>query len=82
MDYDDVTDAINTGKLAGVGIDVFHTEPFPPDDLFLNHPLVISTPHVAGVTEISYRNMAKVVAENVRRMMKNEGLLNVVNFES
>ena len=31
---------------------------------------VVMTPHIAGVTELSYRNMAQVVAQEVRRSLK------------
>lgn len=58
------------GVIAGLGIDVFHTEPFPPleTDPILSHPRVVCTPHVAGVTEVSYRSMADLVADNVLRL--------------
>ena len=76
-------EALGTGKLFGVGIDVFHTEPFPSpdDDPFLSHPRVVATPHVAGVTHISYQNMANIVAAEVIRVMVNKvpsGAVNIV----
>ena len=80
LNYEDVYQALDSGQLHGVGIDVFREEPFPPNDPFLKHPRVISTPHVAGVTELSYRAMAKAVAANVRKLINNEELLNVINY--
>lgn len=68
LNYSDVYEALESGKLGGLGIDVFHTEPFPISDPLLLHPKVVATPHVAGVTVLSYTNMAKMVAENVIRM--------------
>ena len=50
-----------------------------PLDSFLSHPRVVATPHVAGVTYISYRNMAELVAANVRRVMAGEDPLGAVN---
>ncbi|KAL9251940.1 hypothetical protein AKJ16_DCAP00498 [Drosera capensis] len=44
-------------------IDVAWSEPFDPDDPILKFPNVLITPHVAGVTEHSYRSMAKVVGD-------------------
>jgi len=81
LNYVDVLAALQSGHLRGVGTDVFHTEPFPnpAEDAFLSHNSVISTPHVAGVTEISYRNMAKLVAENVRRLGRGEEVHGCVN---
>lgn len=37
-------------------------EPLEPDDPLWSDPRVIATPHVAGVTEVSYRNMATILA--------------------
>lgn len=60
LDYDAVLTHLKSGHLDGLGIDVAWTEPFDPDDAILRFPDVIITPHVAGVTELSYRYMAKV----------------------
>ena len=51
---------LESGHLGGLGIDVAWTEPFDPEDPILKFPNVIITPHVAGITEYSYRTMAKV----------------------
>ncbi|XP_027094370.1 uncharacterized protein [Coffea arabica] len=63
LDYNAVLHHLESGHLGGLGIDVAWTEPFDPDDAILNFPNVIITPHVAGVTEYSYRYMAKVVGD-------------------
>lgn len=86
MNFDDVLEAMNRpdNLVAGVGTDVFHTEPFPTPietDPFLSHPKVVCTPHVAGVTEISYRNMAEVLADNVMRVYDGRTPDGVVNTE-
>ncbi|KAJ8551172.1 hypothetical protein K7X08_000542 [Anisodus acutangulus] len=65
LDYDAVLTHLKSGHLGGLGIDVAWTEPFDPDDAILEFPDVIITPHVAGVTELSYRYMAKVVGDVV-----------------
>lgn len=70
LNYDDISVALDTGHLAGLGIDVFHTEPFPTEDPLLSHPKVIATPHIAGVTEISYRAMANFVVDNVELLLE------------
>ncbi|XP_021846150.1 uncharacterized protein [Spinacia oleracea] len=61
LDYDAVAQSLKSGHLGGLGIDVAWTEPFDPNDPILQLPNVLITPHVAGVTEHSYRSMAKVV---------------------
>lgn len=79
LNYDDVYEAVVDGRIGGLGIDVFHTEPFPSNDKLLQHVNVIATPHVAGVTERSYKDMARIVAENVRRLTTGEELIGAVN---
>ncbi|CAN6458387.1 unnamed protein product [Victoria cruziana] len=61
LDYEAVKSSLESGHLGGLGIDVAWTEPFDPDDPILKHPNVLITPHIAGVTEYSYRSMAKVL---------------------
>ncbi|GFS42629.1 D-isomer specific 2-hydroxyacid dehydrogenase family protein [Actinidia rufa] len=63
LDYEAVLCHLKSGHLGGLGIDVAWTEPFDPDDPILKFPNVLITPHVAGVTEQSYRSMAKVVGD-------------------
>ncbi|KAL8159994.1 hypothetical protein V2J09_001531 [Rumex salicifolius] len=63
LEYNAVLSNLESGHLGGLGIDVAWTEPFNPDDPILKLPNVLLTPHVAGVTEQSYRSMAKVVGD-------------------
>ncbi|KAK6940343.1 D-isomer specific 2-hydroxyacid dehydrogenase, NAD-binding domain, partial [Dillenia turbinata] len=63
LDYEAVAHHLKSGHLGGLGIDVAWSEPFDPEDPILKFPNVIITPHVAGVTEFSYRSMAKVVGD-------------------
>ena len=84
LHYGDVLEALQTGRLAGVGIDVYHTEPFPDParDPFLSHPHVIATPHVAGVTHVSYANMGRLTAANVQRVLSGQRPLGAVNGDA
>ena len=52
--------ALESGRLGGLGTDVAWIEPVDPTDKIVRHPRAVFTPHVAGVTELSYRHMAKV----------------------
>ncbi|XP_051192155.1 uncharacterized protein [Lolium perenne] len=63
LDYEAVFVHLKSGHLGGLGVDVAWTEPFDPEDPILKLPNVIMTPHVAGITEYSYRTMAKVVGD-------------------
>lgn len=46
---DSLLEALNSGKVAGAGIDVFAEEPSQNMEL-INHPRVSATPHIGGST--------------------------------
>lgn len=65
---------------AGLGhavLDVFQTEPLPPDHPFWGHPQVTVTPHVSAETRPE--TAAAVAAENLRRAMRGGPLLHLVD---
>lgn len=65
-------EALRRGHLGGAALDVFWTEPAPPDDPVLAMPNVIVTPHIAGDTEEVELRLAELTAENVRRLSRGE----------
>jgi glyoxylate/hydroxypyruvate reductase A len=58
-------DALDGGRLAHATLDVFRTEPLPPEHPFWAHPRVTVTPHVAAETRPE--TAAEAIAENIRR---------------
>ncbi|CAL5221445.1 g3635 [Coccomyxa viridis] len=68
LDYESVKEGLQSGQIGHLGLDVQWVEPFDPQDWIAQHPRVVLTPHVAGVTELSYRKMAQIVAAEARRM--------------
>ena len=78
-------DALNSGRLAGAGLDVYWTEPpigepNPSRDL-LKMDNVILTPHIGSATWESRTEMAKLVAANMVAMVKGERPPNIYNPE-
>jgi len=70
--------ALKSGHVAGAGLDVFWEEPVD-----MNHPIfnenVIATPHIGGVTDVSYEGIARAFAENVKRYAAGEKPLYLAN---
>jgi glyoxylate/hydroxypyruvate reductase A len=69
--------ALGSGQLSHATLDVFRTEPLPPDHAFWGHPKVTVTPHVASETRP--RTASMTIAENVRRGEAGEPFLYVVD---
>jgi len=70
----EVEAAFKLGFLKGAALDVFETEPLfikplkkQPMEYLLNNQNVLFTPHIAGVTKQSYKNMSKVLANKVTK---------------
>ncbi len=71
--------ALQAGEIAGAALDVFETEPLPPDHPLWGMENVILTPHVAGYSpRIPERHLA-VLLDNVGRFARGEPLRNVVD---
>ncbi|MEA4853146.1 MAG: NAD(P)-dependent oxidoreductase [Christensenella sp.] len=48
MDEQALRNALKSGKLGGLALDVFHQEPIKSNDEFFNYDNVVLTPHIAG----------------------------------
>ncbi len=71
--------ALKEGWIAAAGLDVYEREPQPPDSELYLLPNVILSPHCADKVPTSMSNVATLFVENVRRYVKGETLLNIVN---
>ena len=66
-------------RIGGAVIDVFGTEPLPPDSPFWDLPNTVVTPHVSGADLTAPRILAELFGENLRRFADDRALLNVVD---
>lgn len=57
VDHEALAVALETGQLAGYGADVWDPEPPAAGDRVLAHPATVVTPHVAGLTDVTYREI-------------------------
>jgi D-2-hydroxyacid dehydrogenase (NADP+) len=65
-------EALSKGWVAGAGLDVFETEPLPPDSPFYNLGNVIMTPHIAGATPDYWDHVGKIFADNLKSFLDGE----------
>lgn len=84
VDLDALVTTLSAGKLRGVALDVFPTEPASNNDPF-ESPLcqfdhVILTPHIAGSTSEAQANIGTEVASKFIKYSDNGSTLSAVNF--
>lgn len=58
-------DALNTGAIAGAGLDVFAHEPLPETDPIWDAPNIMITPHIGGMADIYKQQALPLVAANL-----------------
>lgn len=64
VDADALADALQSGTIAGAGLDVFDDEPNVPQSL-LDAPNCVLTPHIGSATVQARRAMAQLVLDNL-----------------
>jgi glyoxylate/hydroxypyruvate reductase A len=75
---EDLIAALDSGHLAGAVLDVFQTEPLPPESPIWLHPKITATPHIAGITDA--QAAFAHVADCVSRCESGRPLENVVDL--
>ncbi len=71
--------ALQQRRIMGAALDVFDTEPLPPDHPLLALDNVTIIPHIAGSTIDAFRNSPKLMAGHLRRLIEGRRSLPIVN---
>jgi phosphoglycerate dehydrogenase-like enzyme len=71
--------SLDSGKLAGAGVDVTDPEPLPKGNALWKFPNAIITPHIAGRSDMDRGRMLGTVKENIKRFAEGKPLINVVD---
>jgi phosphoglycerate dehydrogenase-like enzyme len=81
IDQEALTQALRQGRLAGAALDVFASEPLPPDDPLLALDNVIATPHWSASTADVWAATGRAMAEGMLRAARGQVPDDVVNRE-
>lgn len=72
-------DALESGQLAGAGLDVTAVEPLPPGDPLWRAPNLVITPHNSPASQLTTDLMWSILSDNIGRFLRGEQLVNVVD---
>lgn len=65
IDENALADALDSGRIAGAGLDVFEAEPPAADSRLLRSSRTVLSPHIAGLTEECAARMGEMAARNI-----------------
>jgi phosphoglycerate dehydrogenase-like enzyme len=77
----DLVTALETGAIAGAGLDVTDPEPLPEGHVLWAMPRVIISPHTGGRSDKGRDRLFLLVQENLRRYVAGEPMLSVVDIK-
>jgi len=75
IDKQALVGALDSGVLAGVGLDVHWVEPADPHEPLYRHPKVLALPHMGTITHEVYTRFAQILCENIVRRREGRELL-------
>ena len=83
IDETALADALDNGHLRGAVLDVYTGEfRGPPPERLWNHPKILITPHTSNLSDVNRHRAIEVLCENMQRYLKNEPLMNVIDWDT
>ena len=82
VDEEALAKALREGWIMGAAVDVYSVEPPPPDHplLKLDHPNLITTPHIAGANTDARARIIEFSVRNIVRVIKGEKPEAIINM--
>jgi D-3-phosphoglycerate dehydrogenase len=68
----DLIEALRSGEIAGAAMDVFETEPLPPDSPLLTLDKLVVTPHLAAIASDNFAPTVLRMFDNIARVARGE----------
>lgn len=81
VDEPALIEALRENRVGGAALDVFAEEPLPESSPLWKLPNVILTPHISGTSPHYDERAIDLFADNLRRYLTGQPLLNLVNKE-
>jgi phosphoglycerate dehydrogenase-like enzyme len=78
VDEPALIEALRERRIAGAVLDVFATEPLPPDSPLWTLDNVVVTPHAVALSDRENERIVQLFVANLRRYLAGEPLVNVV----
>ncbi len=82
IDEDALLEAIDSGKVAAAGLDVYGREPLQEGHSFRSRKQIVMTPHLGASTEEAQLNVGIEIAETIVQILKKGIIANAVNMPS
>lgn len=79
VDEEAMIDALQSGEIAGAGLDVFTTEPLPTESPLWEMENVMITSHYSGGTRFYHTRALEILIDNLGRYQRGEPLRNLVD---
>ncbi|MCC7498014.1 MAG: phosphoglycerate dehydrogenase [Bryobacterales bacterium] len=79
IDTEALREALESGRVAGAGLDVFNPEPLPAGHPLLQVDSLIATPHIAGSTEEAQEIVGIRIVEQMITYLRDGIAINAVN---